>query len=98
MTLTDPCVLYQPEGESAGGAGTFHVGSMKQDWEKEQEAAFFQGQLRIPLTQALLSFSLAREIQIRLEWGLPRGTESEVGFLSQSLQSLPGNVNASALL
>lgn len=29
MTLTNPCVLYQPEGESAGGARTFHVQDME---------------------------------------------------------------------
>lgn len=28
MTLINSCVLYQPEGESAGGASTFHVPDM----------------------------------------------------------------------
>lgn len=97
MTPTNPCVLYQPEGESAGGSGTFHAGNMKQDWEKEQEAAFLRGQLRSPLTKGLFSFSLAGAIQIRREWGLPRGTESEVGFLSQVLQSLPWQCQCTSL-
>ena len=90
MTLTNPCVLYQSEGESAGGASTFEVQNM------ETGRTGRKGR-RLPSSWAnlkshrprLFFFHLTGEIQVRPEWGLPRSAEKGAGSLSQILQSLP---------
>lgn len=80
------CFINLSVSQRAGPAPSMS-GIWTRDWEKGQEAPLLRA--RIPLTKDPLSFSLAGEIQVRPERGLPRGTEREVGSLSQSLQSPP---------
>lgn len=87
MTLANPCVLYQPKGESAGRASTFPIrtglgervrGCLPFPWGS------FESQLWIFSLSVLLE-----RIKLDHRRDFPEQEGSEAGSLSQILQSLP---------